>query len=243
MTIERPDPALLDESPDDHEVIWVTAPASPLSPDLHPPQSKAQALLRKILMWSVPALLIILVPSCVVSFSPNLKRRMFGPDFLASVTLEPERATVSVELMVKDPFGKVEYERSLIVAAPDGSRVTADLTQDHGGFSAANLYRTKDGKLVLADTFDAELVSLSPLRIDQYGENYLGNRAKLKAGLTRPRDRQHYSGLLESAYFDGLFYVGTFRFQEAHEASGKQTRIWSFVPASEQDEVIKDLHG
>ena len=166
---------------------------------------------------------------------------MFGPDHLASVTLEPEGATVSVELMVKDPFGKVEYERRLIVTAPDGSSATDDLTQDHGGFSSANLYRTKDGKLVLADTFDAELVSLAPLRIEHYIESYLGNRDRKKSGQTVPRDRQHFSGLTESAYFDGLFYIGAFRFKEAGD--GRQKNVWSFVPASEQEEFIKDLKG
>jgi hypothetical protein len=168
---------------------------------------------------------------------------MFGPDYLASVTLEPEKVTVSVELMLKDPFGKAEYERSLSVAAPDGLSVSTDLTQDHGGFSSANLYRTKDGKLVLADTFDAELVSLAPLRIDHYGENYLSTRDRRKPGLTEPRDRREFSGLLESAYFDGLFYVGAFRFQETPAADGKRNSVWSFVPASEQDEFIKDLGG
>lgn len=194
-------------------------------------------------MWSLAGLLVVLVPSCVVAFSPNLKRKMFGPDYLASVTLDPENVTVSVELMVKDPIGKVEYERSLYVATPDGSQVSTDLTQDHGGYSSANLYRTKDGKLVLADTFDAELVSLSPLRIDHYGENYLGNRDKKKSGLTASRNRQQFSGLPESAYFDGLFYIGAFRFQETRAADGERNSVWSFVPAAEQDEFIKDLGG
>jgi hypothetical protein len=209
--------------------------------DQPPPQSKAQALLRKILMWSVPALLIVVVPSCVVSFSPNLKRRMFGPDHLASVTLEPEQATVSLELMVKDPIGKVEYERRLIVTGSDGSTITDDLTQDHGGYSSANLYRTKDGKLVLADTFDAELVSLAPLKIDHYIETYLGNRAGKKSAQAGSRDRQQFSGLTESAYFDGLFYIGAFRFQETRAADGQKKSVWSFVPAAEQAELIKDL--
>lgn len=240
MTNERPDPAVFDENPDDHEVIWVTAPASPDQPA---PQSKALATLRKALMWSLPALMIVVIPSCIVSFSPNLKRKMFGPDHLASVTLEPERTTISVELMVKDPFGKVEYERRLIVTAPDGSSVTDDLTQDHGGYSSANLYRTKDGKFVVADTFDAELVSLAPLKIDHYNENFLNNRARKKSAPSASRERQQLSGLQESIYFDGLFYVGTFRFQEAESSNGKRKSIWSFVPASEQDEVIKDLGG
>lgn len=201
------------------------------------------AFFRKALMWSLAALLVILVSSCVVSFSPSLKRKMFGPDHLASVTLEPEKVTVSVELMVKDPIGKVEYERSLYVAAPDGSRISTELTQDHGGYSSANLYRTKNGKFVLADTFDAELVSLAPLRIEHYPENYLGNRDKKKSGLTGSRNREQLSGLPESAYFDGLFYVGTFRFQETQAADGRRNSVWSFIPAAEQDEFIKDLDG
>jgi hypothetical protein len=200
-------------------------------------------MLRKALMWSLPALLIVVVPSCVVSFSPNLKRRMFGPDHLASVTLEPERATVSLELMVKDPIGKVEYERRLIVTGPDGTTVIDDLTQDHGGYSSANLYRTKDGKLVLADTFDAELVSLAPLKVDHYIETYLGNRARKTPGLTDSRDREKFSGLPESAYFDGLFYIGSFRFQDARSPDGQRKSVWSFVPAAEQAEFIKDLGG
>jgi hypothetical protein len=194
-------------------------------------------------MWSLTALLIVAVPSCVVSFSPNLKRKMFGPDHLASVTLEPEKATVSVELMVKDPIGKLEYERRLIVTTSDGASVADELIQDHGGFSSANLYRTKDGRLVLADTFDAELVTLAPLRIDHYSEQYLSNRDRKKSGPAAPRDRKQFSGLPESAYFDGLFYVGTFRFQETPSADGKQKSVWSFVPASEQEEFIKDLGG
>ncbi|WP_457092686.1 hypothetical protein [Microvirga sp. P5_D2] len=197
-------------------------------------------------MWSLTALLIVAVPSCVVSFSPNLKRKMFGPDYLASVTLEPERATVSVELMVKDPFGKVEYQRRLIVTAPDGSQVTDDLTQDHGGFAAANLYRTKDGNLVLADAFDSDLISLAPLRIIPYSENYFGNLDKGMYGQTDLRnkpppkdDKQHLGELLESSYFHGLFYVGAFRLQETRAADGHRSLAWSFAPASEQEEFIK----
>ncbi|MET0529208.1 MAG: hypothetical protein ABW003_12895 [Microvirga sp.] len=190
-------------------------------------------------MWSLTALLVILVPSCVVSFSPNLKRKMFGPDYLASVTLEPERATVSVELTIKDPVGKVEYERRLIVTASDGSRVIDDLTQDHGGFASANLYRTKDGNLVLADAFDSDLISLAPLGIIPYSENYFGNRDKGMERQPDLRDKQRLGELLESSYFHGLFYVGAFRFQETRAPDGQRSLAWSFAPASEQEEFIK----
>lgn len=168
---------------------------------------------------------------------------MFGPDYLASVTLEPEQATVSVELTVKDPIGKVEYERRLIVTASDGSQVTDNLAQDHGGFAGANLYRTKDGQFVLADAFDADLVSLSPLRILPYRESYFGNH---DAGLDQqvdPQNKQHLGDLLESNYFHDLFYVGAFRFQEARAADGHPGLAWAFAPASEQEEFIKAPRG
>lgn len=205
------------------------------------------AFLRKTLLWSLPTLLIVLVPSCVVSFSPTLRRGIFGPNYLASVTLEPERVTVSVELTVKDPIGKVEYERRLIVTASDGSSVIDNLTQDHGGFADANLYRTKDGKLVLADTFDTELISLAPLRIVPYSENYFGNRDKgtygradLRDKPPRTEDKQRLGELLESSYFHGLFYVGAFRFQQTRAADGRPSLAWSFAPSSKQEEFIKD---
>jgi hypothetical protein len=201
-------------------------------------------------MWSLPTFLIAFVPSCVVTFSPTLRRELFGPDYLASVTLEPEKATVSVELTIKDPVGKVEYERRLIVTAPDGSSAIDNLAQDHGGFADANLYRTRDGKIVLADAFDAELVSLSPLRIVPYGETYFGNRDKGMHGQADPRehppggeDKQHLGELPESRYFHGLFYVGAFHFQETRAADGRRTLAWSFAPASEQEEFIKAPGG
>jgi hypothetical protein len=208
-----------------------------------PPETRTMALLRKTVIWSFVTLLIVVVPSCVVTFSPTLRRGMFGPDYLASVTLEPEHATVSMELTVKDPIGRVEYERRLIVTAPDGSQVTDNLAQDHGGFPGANLYRTKDGKLVLADAFDAELVSLSPLGILPYRESYFGNHDTGVDRQMEPQNKQHLGDLVESNYFHGLFYVGAFRFQEARAVDGHPGLVWSFAPASEQGEFIKAPRG
>jgi hypothetical protein len=219
-------------------------------PDEHPSSRRGLAFFVKTLLWGLAAFLVILVPSCVISFSPTLKRQIYGPDHLASVTLEPERVAISVELTSNNPIGKAEYERRLTVTAPDGSSETANLTQDHGGFASANLYRTKDGKFVLADTFDSELISLTPLRITHYSENYLGNRDKEMFGQTdlrnkpfRRENRQHLGELLESNYFNGLFYVGAFRFQETRAADGRRSGMWSFAPASEQEEFIRDPGG
>jgi hypothetical protein len=207
------------------------------------------ALFVRTLLWSLAALLIVLVSSCIIELNPKLKRTLYGPDHLASVTLDSGKLTVSVELTNTSPIGKAEYERRLIVSM-NGSEAVADLTYDHGGFSDVNLYQTSDGKFALADSFDAKLITLSPLTIADYSESYLGNRNKGLYGKPDLRDnpyrkdsQRRLGNLLESNYFDNLFYLGSFQFWPSASTGQRQAWVWSFVPAAGGEDSIRDPGG
>lgn len=211
---------------------------------------KVLALLGKTLIWSLAALLILLVSSCIVELNPRLKRALYGPDHLASVTLDSGKLTVSIELTNDSPIGKAEYQRRLIVVGTDGSRAVADLAYDHGGFPDANLYQTSDGKFVLASSFDAKLIKVSPLAVGDYSESYLNKRDKGLYGTADLRDKpykkdnkQRLGNLLESNYFANLFYIGTFQFWHSSPKGGRQDWIWSFVPANGGEDFIRDPGG
>jgi hypothetical protein len=209
------------------------------------------ALFLKTLLWSFTALFIVLVTSCIVELNPRLKRAIYGPDHLASITLEPEGLTVAIELTNASPIGKAEYERRLIVVTPNGTQETSNLEFDQGGFPSSNLYRTMDGKFVLAGALDAKLISPTPLRVTDYSESYLSNRDKGLYGQTdlrgkpfKKENKKRLGPLFESNYFSRLFYVGTFELQPVRTANSRQKWDWSFIPASEQKEdFIRDPGG
>lgn len=216
----------------------------------HLPFRRVLALSSKALLWTFIAVFAVLLVSCVVELNPRARRLVYGPDHFASISLEPEKVRISIELTNTSPIGKAEFDRRLLVTESDSSTAVTELFSDHGGFAEANLYRTTDGKLVLAGAFDAELITLSPLSIFPYSTSYLANRDKGLYGKVDLRDRpfrkehpKQLGDLTESHYFDDLFYLGTFTFRESRSDNGSRIRNWTFIPASEGEEFIRDPGG
>ncbi|MGO4524532.1 hypothetical protein AB4097_06660 [Microvirga sp. 2MCAF35] len=147
------------------------------------------ALFSKALLWTFIAAFVALLVSCVVELNPRTRRLVYGPDHLASVSLEPEKVRIGIELTNTSPIGKAEFDRRLLITQSDNSTTVTELFSDHGGFAEANLYRMADGKLVLAGAFDAELITLSPLNISPYSTSYLANRDKGLYGKVDLRDQ------------------------------------------------------
>ena len=222
----------------------------PATQGKHLPLRKVLALFSKVLLWTFIAALVTLLVFFIVELNPRARRLVYGPDYLANALIEPEKVRISIELTNTSPIGKAEFDRRLIVTHPDGTTAVTEIFSDHGGFTDANLYRTVDGKLVLADAFDAELITLSPLSVSSYRTSYLANRDKGLYGAVDLRDhafrKEHpkrLGNLTESHYFDDLFYLGAFTFRDSR--SDDQSRIWNwtFVPASEREEFIRDPGG